>query len=174
MLTHADMSDLYGDVVTLDAERVAPLGLRDVDARVLIDVGLPRFAAPSFTVEVEGGPDFLTFFDVETKFGPQREVVFGGPPGRLGMRYSVNAGQGFVMLAQLRGKAHGEIVNNDLAGFVTFLHAVDSHRIRAAAEPEVAAASFAELSARLHELDPHSFEDPEQWWATILARVELE
>ncbi|TVT21076.1 hypothetical protein FNH05_34175 [Amycolatopsis rhizosphaerae] len=172
MITHQDMTELHGDgnIITVPPSDVELLRLRAEDAEVLGTVGLPRFSPPFFTTQVEGHPKFLKVFDIVTREGKEhREVIIGGPPGDPGMRFSVSAYEGFVMLLQMGGtRPQGEIVNNNLSEFVEFLHEIGRHQALAADDPFAARESLHDLSNRLKSIDPFSFEQPDNWWSLAL------
>ncbi|MFH9006045.1 SUKH-4 family immunity protein [Streptomyces afghaniensis] len=175
MITHQEMVELYGveNVVTLDGQEVERLDLRPQDAEVLTSVGLPRFSPPYFTTEVQGGPEFLHVINVTTRDGKNhREVIFGGPPGDPGMRFSLSAYERFIMLVQLEGaKPRGEVVNNNLPEFVEFLYRIEMHTQRVRADPVIKEESLDELRNTLEGIDPFSFERSEDWWATALRQL---
>ncbi|MFB4273543.1 SUKH-4 family immunity protein [Nonomuraea sp. GTA35] len=171
MPTHEEMAALYGsaNLFTASAMELEKFGLVPKDAEALGVVGLPVNSSPFFTTEVVGGPEFLTVIDVTTSNGmDHREVIIGGPPGDPGMRFSVSAYEGFIMLAQLDGpRPKGEIVNN-LGEFIEFLYQIKLHEVRSAADPAVRDESFRELSSRLRALDPFAFEQPDDWWSIAM------
>ncbi|MFF9021912.1 SUKH-4 family immunity protein [Streptomyces eurythermus] len=175
MITHQDMVDLYGrdNVITLSGEEVGRLGLTAQDAEVLTTVGIPRLSAPFFTTEVQGGPEFLRVIDVTTRDGKKhREVIFGGPPGDPGMRFSLSAYERFVMLVQFGGtKPRGEVVNNNLPEFVEFLYRIERYDRAVAADPAVKEELLEDLRDALIDIDPFSFELAENWWAMALRRL---
>ncbi|GHH29769.1 SUKH-4 family immunity protein [Streptomyces rubradiris] len=176
MITHQEMAGLYGEgnLVRPSEAEIDRLGLRSVDARVLRETGIPRSSPPFFSVLVEGGPAFLEVIDIPLPDGGNhREVVIGGPPGDPGFRFSVDAREGFVTLAQLRGTPRGEVVNRDLAEFVEFLYLIDLHQKRAMGSGD-AASEFEKLSHHLRSLNPISFERPENWWSMALEYVASE
>lgn len=97
-----------------------------------------------------------------------REIILGGPPGDAGMRFSLSAYEGFVLLAQLEGSPpRGEVVNNNLAEFVQFLYLFEMFRTRASDDP----VDLEELRKTLTSIDPFSFEQAEDWWAMALHHV---
>ncbi|MEU5365641.1 SUKH-4 family immunity protein [Streptomyces sp. NPDC005925] len=175
MITHQEMVELYGveNVVTLSVQEAERLDLRPRDAEVLTTVGVPRRSSPFFTTEVEGGPEFLRVIDVATRDGKKhREVIVGGPPGDSGMRFSLSAYESFVMLVQLGGtKPRGEVVNNNLPEFIEFLYRIESHTRRVSADPAAEEESLDQLRNTLTQLDPFSFEVPDNWWAMALRQL---
>ncbi|WP_043633655.1 SUKH-4 family immunity protein [Nonomuraea candida] len=166
------MAALYGraNIFTASAAELEKFELTPKDAEALGVVGLPVDSSPFFTTEVVGRPTFLTVFDVTTSNGvDHREVIIGGPPGDRGMRFSVSAYEGFIMLIQFDGpRPKGEIVNNNLGEFLEFLYQIKLHEVRSADDPAVRDESFRQLSSRLRALDPFSFEQPDNWWSIAL------
>ncbi|MGW7694049.1 SUKH-4 family immunity protein [Streptomyces asiaticus] len=175
MITHQHMVELYGadQIITLSPEEVDRFSLMSADAHVLTDIGLPRDSSPFFTTDVQGGPEFLTVIDLTRKNGREhREVIIGGPPGDPGMRYSVSAYEGFIMLAQLAGtKPRGEVVNNNLSEFIEFLYRIERFRRYASDEPAAHAEELDNLKRTLVGIDPFSFELAEDWWSIALHQL---
>ncbi|MDT0547898.1 MULTISPECIES: SUKH-4 family immunity protein [Streptomyces] len=175
MITSKDMEELYGreNLVTVPRSDIERFRLRPQDAEVLTEVGLPRVSSPYFTVQLEGGPKFLTVIDVTTRSGKDhREVIIGGPPGDRGMRFSVDAHEGFITLAQLRGtRPRGEVVNNNLSEFIEFLYRIEQHRVRTAQHPADCEESLEELTNALMRIDPISLEREDDWWSIALHQL---
>jgi len=166
MVTHQDMVDVYGaeNLVTLSREEADELRLHPDDAEVLVTIGLPRSGSRFFTTEVVGGPEFLTVIDLTKRDGsPHREVILGGPPGDPEMRYSVSAYERFIMLVQLeRTPPRGEVVNDNLCKLIEFVYRFD--RCWESGDP----AELEGLTKTLTDLDPFSFEQPDDWWSIAL------
>ncbi|MEV0083062.1 SUKH-4 family immunity protein [Saccharopolyspora sp. NPDC050642] len=174
MITNQDLVELYGpeNVVTVPADEVERLRVRDADAEVLARVGIPAFSPVIFTNHVEGEPPFLEVFDVETKDGSvHREVLLGWVPDDPVINFSLDAQQGFVTFVQRTDPPQFDVVNNNLAEFVEFLYLIDRFRMQPVDDPEVHEKSRHELRDRLRAMDPFSFEAPDLWWPKVLARV---
>lgn len=175
MTTHQEMTALFGplNLTTVPPHNIERFSLRPQDAKALAELGLPRLMPPFFTTEVEGGPELLTVIDVTTRDGKDhREVIIGGPPGDSGMRFSVDAYEGFITLAQLDGaQPRGEVVNNNLTDFIEFLYRIESYRTRTDIDPSTQEADFQELKSTLLAIDPFSFELAEDWWSIALRQL---
>lgn len=148
------MSDLRLDAAAADA-----LGLEGENRRALVDVGLPRRAAPFFTAAEPERVDLAG-----------RSLVRVGGDGATAV--CVDAATGDVVSVSPDGRYPERFVNSDLAAFADFLTRVEDARRRLVAVPDDDAERAVDaLASQLRARDPRALADPDAWWSVVVEQI---
>jgi hypothetical protein len=97
----------------------------------------------------------------------------GAPHHDSALRYYLNPLDGRVLLAQLDPeKPQLEVVNSSLGGFIEFLYRIGRFKAFSRDADENLQADYKDLLvAYLAARDPHSLQDPENWWSMVVDRL---
>ncbi len=149
------------------------IGLTELDALVLSHVGLPRDVGALFTTDLTGPPGIFSVQRFENPDGQVNAALFIGAPGsNLGMRYFLDAREGFVVLSSLdESDPQAEVVNTSLSDFAEFIHRLGARYRSEGGSRDEEIAEAAQLEARLREQDPFAFRRPDTWWSMALEKI---
>ena len=175
MANQQQLVDLFGasNITCLDESDREVFASAGIVADELFDVGLPDRLSGVFELEPAAEPE--AFEGVRASLGGTEVtlVTLGAPHHDSALRYYLNPLDGRVLLAQLDPeKPQLEVVNASLGGFIEFLYRIGRFKaFRRDADENLQADYKDLLVAYLAASDPHSLQEPENWWSMVVNQL---
>ncbi|MCX4587192.1 SUKH-4 family immunity protein [Streptomyces sp. NBC_01481] len=162
------------NVITVKADELSRVGVSPSDVRSLSQIGLPKELDGVFTVHTRRVPQAFALHEFEAAGEKQKVFILGGVPGDERLRYFLDVNDGYVGLFTFFDDGpEADIVNSTVDDFIEFLRLFGLRaKMRREASVDELRQYTSDVAAYLRERDSFAFEESDNWWSSVLDRLQ--